>query len=124
MKTGIRFLASTILMLAILGAVTASAASKRASKYFELTGKVLKVDLKNRTLLVADSKSDNLYIVKVPEGAHFKITFGINMHYEEPTLDNVFKADRIKATCTRPDQEHYARLEDGRVAHVLIAAYN
>jgi hypothetical protein len=119
----IRFLAPTILVLAIISAAVAAAPSKHAKKWFELSGKVLKVDQKERTMLVAETNSDKLYIVKVPEGAYFRITFGINMRYEYPELRHVFRADRIRARCTA-DEDHLARLDDGRVVHVVTAASN
>lgn len=122
-RATIKFLVPTIVIFAMAASAVAST-TITSHKYFELSGKVLKVDQKNRTLLVADMFSDKLYIVKVPEGSIFKITFGINARYNEPTLRDVFKGDRIKANCTRSNEDHLARLEDGRTAIVMVAATN
>ena len=122
-RNAIKFLAPTMIILALVTIATASVTAKN-NKYMELKGKVLKVDEKNRTMLVADSFSDKLYIVKVPEGSIFKITFGIHRMYSEPGLRDVYKGDRISAFCKHSDDDRLAKLEDGRTAIVMVAATN
>lgn len=96
--------------------------SERASKYLTIEGRVLQINQEARTLLVSDQWSKKLYLVNVPDGATFNITFGINMKVSEPELYQVKRNDRVRMRCIR-SQEHLARLDDGRQAVVLIAAH-
>lgn len=96
--------------------------SQRANKYFTVAGTVLRIDKHNRTLLVADRLSEKLYLIEVPEGATFKITFGRYMRMARPGFDDVIARERVDIRCISTDTEHLARLDDGRVAVRLIAA--
>ncbi|HWO01882.1 MAG TPA: hypothetical protein VNS63_21700 [Blastocatellia bacterium] len=93
----------------------------RGSKHFTLDGRVIRVDQKARTLLVDDKSSDKLYLVKVPDGKTFKITFGLQMHLAQADISQVHRNDRVRIECKRLASEHLARLEDGRQAIVVIA---
>jgi len=120
-STTIRSLATVILTLSISAAAVASPSSASSGKSFMLYGKVLSVDLKAKTLTVADSYSDKIFLVKVPEGASIKITFGINSRYSEPQLRDVNRNDRVIARCKLTPREHLALLDDGRQAIVVTA---
>jgi len=96
--------------------------AEAANKYFKVTGTVVQIDLKDRTLLVTDWASQKLYLIEVPEGARFKITFGRYMRMAEPQLSDVQIRERVEIRCTRTDKEHLSKLEDGRVVIRLIAA--
>jgi hypothetical protein len=58
----------------------------------------------------------------MPEGARLKIFYGICRSYDAPTFDNVYKSDIVRVRCIRTDQEHLARLDDGRQVVALTAA--
>ena len=109
-------------VLALSSVAFAAPKAERAKKYLTLSGKVLKVNVKARMLLVSQDSTDKLYLVSVPEGASFKITFGMYMRLIEPQITDVFKNNRVKMNCTRTDGEHFAQLEDGRKAVLLTAA--
>jgi hypothetical protein len=94
----------------------------RANKFFNVTGTVLQIDTKDRTLLVTDRSSNKLYLIEVPENTTFKITFGRYMRMAVPGLEDVRAGERIEIRCIRGDREHLSRLEDGRSATTLIAA--
>ena len=96
--------------------------SGRASKYLTVQGRVLQIDLKARTLLVADTWSDKLYLVKVPEGETFKITFGLNMSDGAPSLLQARRNDRVRMLCVR-SQELLSQLDDGRPVVAMTAAH-
>jgi hypothetical protein len=110
--------------LAIALATVAMSApkSERASKYLTVEGQVVQIDQKARTLLVADMWSDNLYLVSVPKGETFKITFGLNMKVTEPELWQARRNDRVRMRCIR-GEEHLARLDDGRQVVIMTAAH-
>jgi hypothetical protein len=109
-------------VLALSSMAYAAPKAERANKYLTISGKVLKVNVKARMLLVSQNSTNKLYVVSVPEGASFKITFGMYMRLFEPDITDVFKNDRVKMNCTRADGEHFAQLEDGRKAVLLTAA--
>ncbi|MFY9608790.1 MAG: hypothetical protein WAU45_09280 [Blastocatellia bacterium] len=110
------------IVLALSSLALAAPRAEAASKYYKVTGRVLKIDAKERTLLVADRTNDRLYLVRMPEGATLKITWGRYMRMAEPGFGDVFKKDRVEIRCFRPDAEHLAQLEDGRKAIKLTAA--
>ncbi|MEK6322761.1 MAG: hypothetical protein AABN33_13885 [Acidobacteriota bacterium] len=95
---------------------------ERVSKYLTITGRVLQVDQQARTLLVADTWSDKLYMVSVPKGQTFKITFGMYMNVPEAELWQARKNDRVRMRCIR-SQERLAQLDDGRQVVVMTAAH-
>ena len=89
MKTIARF-GSIIAIFALLGTLAVAAPkTERAKKYFDVAGKVIQIDQKDRTLLVKDRKS-NLYEIRVPEGATFKqrIANHDDIHKKEDTLND------------------------------------
>ncbi len=110
------------LVLALATIAMSAPKSERAGKYLRIEGRVLQVNQKARTLLVADSWSDKLYLVNVPKGETFQITFGINMKLAEPGLWEVHRNDRVSMRCIRA-ADHLARLEDGRQVVVLTVAH-
>ena len=109
-------------VLALSSIAFAAPKAERADKYLTLSGKVLKVNVKARMILVSQASTGKLYLVSVPEGSTFKITFGLYTQISRPDVHEVFKNDRVKMTCARTDGEHFAQLEDGRRAVVLTAA--
>jgi len=102
------------ILMITLASIAPAASHARAAKSFTLSGRVLHVDQKARTILVREDKSKKLYLVDVPEDASFRITFGVNMKYSQPSLSHVYKNDRISARCIRIEPDRLARLEDGR----------
>src|ERR1700686_3738995 len=88
--------------------------AERASKHFSVAGTVLEINQHDRTLLVSDRLSEKLYLIAVPEGGSFKITFGRYMGLSEPGFDDVNIRERVEIRCLRPEKEHLARLNDGR----------
>jgi hypothetical protein len=82
---------------------------------------VLQVNQTARTLIVSDFWSKKLYLVNVPKGETFKITFGMNQRIAEPELREVHRNDRVRMRCIRTDNQHLARLDDGREVVVLTA---
>lgn len=109
------------LMLAFAALAMSAPKSERASKYLTVEGRVLQVDQKARTLLVADMWSDKLYLVSVPKGETFKITFGLYMSRAQSEIWQANKNDRVRMRCIR-SQEHLARLDDRRSVVVLTAS--
>ncbi len=107
-------IAATI-MLAFCSLAFAAPAGKHVTIY----GRVLKVDKQERTLLVSDQWTKKLYLVNVPEGATFKITFGQNMKMSQPGFGDTYKNDWVNLRCSRVDKEHLAKLDDGSQAIVL-----
>src|SRR6476620_1740144 len=83
------------LVLTLASAAMGAPKHERTSKAFTISGRVLKVDQKARTLLVADSWSDKLYLVNVPKGETFQITFGLYAKVSEPELSQARKNDRV-----------------------------
>ena len=97
--------------------------SERARKYLTVEGRVLQVNREARTLLVSDLWSKKLYLVTVPQGETFRITFGLYMKIGQPEFEQVSKNDRVRMRCIRTDKEHLARLDDGREVVVLTASH-
>jgi len=109
-----RVVALTVtLTLALAAAAMAAPKSERAGKRFTIEGRVLEINQKARTLLVSDIWSKQLYLVNVPEGNTFRITFGFYMNLTEPEFYQVRKNDRVRMQCIR-SEDHLARLDDGR----------
>jgi hypothetical protein len=96
--------------------------TERAKSEITVYGRVLKIDSKERTLLISDHWSKKLYLVTMPEGARLQVFFGICKSYDFPTFENVNKTDIVRVRCIRTDQEHLSRLDDGRQMVVLTAA--
>lgn len=107
------------LVLAFATVAMSAPKSQHASKYLTVEGRVLQINQKARTLLVSDMWSDKLYLVSVPEGATFKITFGLyKRDYAE--FWQATRNSRVQMRCIRTG-EHLARLDDGREVVVLTA---
>lgn len=117
--TRLGFIAATF-TLALSSVALAGPKTERANKYFNVAGAVLQID--DHTLLVADRSSAKIYLIEMPEGARFKVTFGRYMKMAEPGFDDVYIRDRVEIRCLRGDKEHLTRLEDGRSAIALTAA--
>jgi hypothetical protein len=109
------------LVLAFAAVATAAPKSERSRKYISLSGKVLQINNEARTMLVADTWSPKLYLVTVPKGETFKITFGMNMKKSEAQFEDTHRNDRITVRGYR-GEEHLARLEDGREVVLLTAS--
>lgn len=107
----------------VIGLASLAIAAPKAERSSKLTveGRVLQIDKNARTLLVSDHWSKKLYLVTVPKGTTFRITFGMNMKYAEPTFSDVRQNDRVRMRCTRNSGEHLSRLDDGREVVVLTA---
>jgi hypothetical protein len=118
-----RSAALAVTLVLTLATVAMSAPkSERARKYLTISGRVLQIDREARTLLVTEYWSKKLYLVKVPEGESFKITFGLNMRSVAPQLWEVHRNDRVLMRCIRT-AEHLAQLDDGREVVVMTAAH-
>jgi len=117
-----RRLGTLVIACTLLGTL-ANAASKGEgkSKYFTVSGTVLKIDKTERTLLVAERDSNQKYLIEVPEGARFKIVFGKYMQMREPALGDVNVRERIEIRCFRGDSEHLALMDDGQPVVVVTA---
>jgi len=111
------------LMLSLATLAMSAPKSERSRKYLTIQGRVLQVNREARTLLVSDYWSKKLYLVNVPKGETFRITFGMNMKTAEPEFKDVRRNDRVRLRCIRADKEHLARLDDGREVVVLTAAH-
>jgi hypothetical protein len=109
------------LVLAFAAVAMGSPKSERAGKYLSISGRVLQINQKARTMLVADSWSDKLYLVSVPKGESFKITFGMNMKKAEAQFEDTNTNDRVAIRAFR-SEEHLARLDDGRQVVLLTVS--
>jgi len=107
----------------LITAGLATAAPKSDSKKeINVYGRVLKIDSEQHTLLIADHWSKKLYLVTMPDGARFKIFFGIYRSKDDPSFANVYKNDIVQVRCTRPSKDRLAKLDDGREALALTAS--
>lgn len=109
------------LVLTFAAVAMAAPKSERAGKYFSISGRVLQINEKARTMLVADTWSPKLYLVTVPKGETFKITFGMNMKKSEAQFEDTHRNDRVSLRAYR-SEEHLARLADGREVVLLTAS--
>ena len=123
MRTITQRTAAVALTLVFAFAAVAMGAPKgeRSGKYVSISGKVLQINEKARTMLVADTWSPKLYLVNVPKGETFKITFGMNMKKAEASFEDAHRNDRIALRGYR-SEEHLARLDDGREVVLLTAS--
>lgn len=108
--------------LVTIGLAMGAPKTERAKSEITVYGRVLKIDKKERTLLISDQSSKKLYLVTMPEWARLEIFFGICRSYDSPTFKNVYRSDIVRVRCIRTGQEHLARLDDGRQMVVLTAA--
>ena len=109
------------LVLAFAAVAMGAPKSERTSKYLSISGRVLQINEKARTMLVADTWSPKLYLVNVPKGETFKITFGMNMKRSEAAFEDVHRNDRVSVRAIG-GEEHLARLDDGRQVVLLTAS--
>lgn len=115
---------SITLMLVLATAAMSAPKSERSRKYLNIEGRVLQVNRDARTLIVSDLWSKKLYLVNVPKGETFRITFGMYMKNAEPGIEHVRRNDRVRMRCIRSsDKEHLARLDDGREVVVVTASH-
>lgn len=116
-------LVSIVAVFALLGSASfaGSRAARSNGKYFTLGGTVISIDSKERTLLIRERLSKQLYVVEIPDGVTFKITFGRYMRMSEPGFDDVYLNERVEIRCIRTDREHLAQLKDARPAIRLTA---
>ena len=115
-------LAATLAM-ALMSLATSAPSAKASSQYQIITGRVLKIDKKDRQILVADRSSEKLYLVRVAKDATFKVTFGRNSQMSAATINDVDLHNAVLMRCVRDEAEHLARLDDGREVIVLTAAH-
>lgn len=108
--------------LVTMGMAIGAPKAGRAKSEITVYGRVLKVDKKERTLLISDHRSKKLYLVTMPEGAQIQVFSGICRTCPSPTFDSVYKSDIVRVRCLRTDQDHLARLDDGGQAVMLTAA--
>src|SRR5512141_1482756 len=87
---------SITLMLVLATAAMSAPKSERSRKYLNIEGRVLQVNRDARTLLVSDLWSKKLYMVNVPKGETFRITFGLYMKNAEPGIEHVRRNDRVR----------------------------
>ena len=117
---------SSILLIGIAlitaGLATATPKSDRSKNEINVYGRVLKIDSEQHTLLIADHWSKKLYLVTMPDGARFKIFFGIYRSKDDPAFANVYKNDIVQVRCSRPSKDRLAKLDDGREALALTAS--
>ncbi|HJZ70008.1 MAG TPA: hypothetical protein VKF81_17915 [Blastocatellia bacterium] len=123
MKTITRFgTIAASLIFAVSSVALGTPKTHRTNQYVTVAGTVLKIDKKDRTLLVADRASKKLYLIEVPEHAAFKITFGRYMRLAEPGLGDVIEKERVQIRCISRDKDNLARLEDGQPVIRVTAA--
>lgn len=124
MKTITRLgLIAAAFTLALSAVAHAAPKAERANKYFTVAGTVLQINRNEHTLLVADRSSAKLYLIEMPAGAAFKITFGRYMKMTEPGFEDVKIKERVEIRCLRGDKERLALLPDSRPVIALIAAH-
>lgn len=114
-----RYFAAALIALAL----TSGVALAKSHKYGTLEGKVIKADEKARTLLVAERKTNQLYLVNIPEGVTFKITWGLKMRLSEAGVQDVNKSDRVKVRYIQPEAGQTARIDEATGAYVLLASH-
>lgn len=118
-----RSVALAVTLIFAFATLATSAPKSESRKYLTIGGRVLQVNQKARTMLVADQWSKKLYLVNVPKGETVRITFGLFMKTAEPEIEQVHRNDRVLMRCIRAEKEHLARLDDGREVVVLTTAH-
>ncbi len=104
--------------------MTTSAPDASAStRYKIISGRVLKIDSKERQMLVAERSTKKLYLVNVAKDATFKVTFGRSMQLSEAGLEDVDRNNRVELRVERTQKEHLSRLYDGREVIEVNAAH-
>ena len=116
-------LGSIVAALTVLSTLALAAPkTERSAKYFKVAGTVIQIDNKDRTLLVEDRLNNKLYLIEVPEGVTFKVTFGRYMRMAEPGFEDVRPGERIEIRCKRGGADHLSQMEDGRTVAVTLTA--
>lgn len=114
-------IAAALMLLSSVTLAASKAERANANKYFKLAGTVVHIDSKERTLLIRERLTKQLYLIEVPNGATFKITFGRYMRIAEAGLADVSLNERVELRCVRGNRDHLAQLPDGRVVIRSIA---
>lgn len=114
---------AAVLTLTLITLTTSAPNASASTRYQTITGRVLKIDMKERQMLVADRWTKRLYLVNVPERASIRITFGRNMQLSAPGLEDVDRNNRVELRVTRTEKEHLSRLYDGREVIEVNAAH-
>ena len=111
------------LTLTLITLTTTAPNASASTRYRTLTGRVLKINKKERQMLVADRSSKKLYLVNVPETATIRITFGRNTQLSAPGFKDVDRNNRVEFRVAHTEKEHLSRLYDGREVIEVIAAH-
>jgi hypothetical protein len=114
---------AAVLTLTLITLTTSAPNASASTRYQTITGRVLKIDMKERQMIVADRWTKRLYLVNVPERASIRITFGRNMQLSAPGLEDVDRNNRVELRVTRTEKEHLSRLYDGREVIEVNAAH-
>ncbi|HEY0404191.1 MAG TPA: hypothetical protein VGC89_00580 [Pyrinomonadaceae bacterium] len=86
----------TVLTLALMSSgLTLASAKEKAAAAFTVQGRVVSVNLKERTMSVKDNHSGQEYLVVVPAESIFKITFGKDSKRNLPQLEDVSVGDVV-----------------------------
>jgi hypothetical protein len=110
-------IAFAILTMSLMGSGLALASTKaEATRSFSLQGKVVAVDLKERTMSIKEEGTGNEYVVVVPESSAFKIIFGKDSKRNMPTLDNVSVGDRVSCNVRFNSEQDQAAAKQDQVA--------
>jgi hypothetical protein len=120
-QRSIAFAAALALTLITLTTGTPNASA--STHQHIITGRVVKIDMQERQMLVADRTSKKLYLVNVPKEASLKILFGKNMQLSAPALEDVDLQNTVLLRCASEEKEHFSRLHDGREVIALRAAH-
>ena len=116
--------AALTLMLAFATVAMSAPKSEKSSKRIKLEGRVLQINNEARTLLVSEFWTKKLYLVTVPKGESFRITFGVYMGTPQAELWQVRRNDRVRMECIRnSNNEHLSRLADGREVITVTATH-
>ncbi|HLG16503.1 MAG TPA: hypothetical protein VJH03_18650 [Blastocatellia bacterium] len=115
-------MAATLVMTFGSLALSAPKTGGGDNSYFTVTGRVIKIDAKQRTLLVADRQHEKLYLATMPEGATVKILWGTYAGMTSPDFSHVRRYDLIRMRCVRRGDERLATIDSGRQATPVLAA--
>jgi hypothetical protein len=94
----------------------------RWNRRFETTTvRVLRIDLKARTLLVAEFGTNKLYLAKMPAGTTAKVILGVYSGLRGADFADIHRNEVIRIRYEPAANEHLARMEDGREVAVVTA---
>ena len=114
---------AAVLTLTLITLTTIAPNASASTRHQIITGRVVKIDMKERQILVAERSTKKLYLVNVPEEASFKVTFGRNMQLSAAGLEDVDRNNRVELRITRKEKEHFSMLYDGREVIEVTAAH-